>query len=77
MRLRREMEDGIDLVFAEHPFYIGWRRDVAIFKCEVDFVIEYPRVVESRTVVKLVERDDVVVARVGEDEMADKPTSAT
>jgi hypothetical protein len=74
MRLRCEVKNGVNLVLAKHAFHVGWRCDVAIFKREVFLLIEDPRVVEGRAVVELVERDDVVMARICENEMADEPT---
>jgi hypothetical protein len=74
MRLRRKVENCVDPMLAKHAFHVYWRCDVAVFKCEVFLVIQDPRVVEGRAVVELVERDDVVVTRVCENEMADEPT---
>jgi hypothetical protein len=67
VRLRSEMEDGVDLVLAKHALYVGRRCDVAILECEVGFVVKGARVVERCAVVELIEGDYVVVLGVRED----------
>jgi hypothetical protein len=54
VRLRREVEDGVDLVLAKHAFHVGWRCDVAIFESEVRLIVEDSRIIQSRAVVELV-----------------------
>jgi hypothetical protein len=76
VRLRSEVEDGVDLVFAKHPLYVGRRCDVTILECEVGLIVKDARVVECRAVVQLVEGDYVVVLGVCEDEMADEPAGS-
>lgn len=73
MRLRCEVEDGVDLVLAKHPFDICGRCDVAIFEAEVCLLVEYARIVERSAVVKFVKRYHIIVAWVGKHEMAHEP----
>ena len=40
MRLCGEVEDGIDVVLAQHPLNIGGRGDVSMFEGEVRSVVE-------------------------------------
>ena len=78
MRLRGEVEDGVDVVPLEAVDDLGRVGDVPLVECEVAPVVEDARVVEGRAVVQLVKRDDVVSVRVSEGEVADEPTcSAT
>jgi hypothetical protein len=73
VRLRREVEDGIDLVLAQHALYVGRGCNVAILKGKISSAVEDSCVVEGCAVVELVEGHDIVVG-VGEDKMADEPT---
>lgn len=72
VRLRREVEDGVDLVLAKHSLDVAWRCDVAVFEGKVRSVVEHARVVQGRAVVELVEGDHIVVW-IGEHEMAHEP----
>jgi hypothetical protein len=74
VRLCGEVEDGIDVVLAQDTLDICRRGNVTMLKSEVRSVVEDARVVQARTVVELIERDDIVVVGVRQDEMADKPT---
>lgn len=64
MRLRREMEDGVDLVLAQYALHVRWGCDISILEREVGFILENARVVQGRAVVELVVRHDIVVIRV-------------
>jgi hypothetical protein len=74
VRLRSEVEDCVNLVLAKHTLHVCWRGDVSVLECEVIFIIENACVIEGRAVVELVEGDDIVMAGVREDEVADEPT---
>ena len=74
VRLRGEVEDGVDVVPLEAVDDLGRVGDVPLVECEVAPVVEDAGVVEGRAVVQLVKRDDVVSVRIGEGEMADEPT---
>lgn len=74
VRLRSEVEDCVNLVLAKHTLYVYWRCDISVLECEVILAIENARIVEGRAVVELVEGDDIVMAGVREDEVADEPT---
>lgn len=76
VRLRCEMEDGVDLVLTQHALHVGRRRNVPILESEVWLVLEDARIVQSRAVIELVVGDDIVLIWVREDEMADEPTGA-
>lgn len=75
VRLRREVEDGVDLVLAQHPLDVARTCDVALLKGKVGSAVEHPRVVQRRAIVELVKRHDVVV-RIPKDQMADEPAGA-
>lgn len=75
VRLRSEVEDGIDLVPAQHTFHVRRRCNITLLECEIRSVIEYARVVERCAIVQFVKRDHVVM-RIGEDKMAYKPASS-
>ena len=70
--MRRKVEDGINLVLAEHSLNLGRGSDVAMFKRKVRPVVKDTGVVQRCAIVELVERDDIVV-RVGEHKMAHEP----
>ena len=70
------MEDGIDFVLAEHSLDIARGRNIAMFEGKVGSTVEYPGIVQRGTVVKLIERDDVVMG-VGKHKMAYKPACST
>jgi hypothetical protein len=74
MRLCGEVEDGIDVVLAQHTLNVGRRGNVSMLEGEVRSVVEDARVVQARAVVELIERDDIVVVGVCQDQMAGKPT---
>lgn len=72
MRLRSEVEYGIDVVFAKHMLHASWRSDVSLLKDKIWLIVQDPRVVKRRAVVKLVERDHMVLW-ICEDQVSDKP----
>ena len=76
VRLRCEMENGVDVVLAQYALHVYWRCNIAVFERKVSLLIERSRVVQCRAVVELVEGHDIVAVRVREDEMADKPTGS-
>jgi hypothetical protein len=76
MGLRREMEDGVDVMLPQYPLYVRWRCDVTVLEREVWFVVECSGVVQRRAVVKLIKGDDIVLVGVREDEMADEPAGS-
>lgn len=65
------MEDGIDLVAFKTVNYLGGICDITLIKCKIAFVVECPRIIKRRTIVQLVERDDIVVFRVCKGKVAD------
>jgi hypothetical protein len=66
MRLRSEVEDGINLVLAKHSLDVGWGRDITMLKCEVGSVLEHARIVQRGTVVELVEGYHIVMLGIRE-----------
>lgn len=74
--LRGKVEDGVDPVLAEHSFDVRGRCDVALLEGEVGTAVQDARIIQSRAVVELVERDDMIV-RVRQDQVAHKPASST
>ena len=74
VRLRSEMEDGVDFVLTKHALHIRRRCDVAILGSEVGLVVEGARIIERCAVIELVEGDYIVVFGVREDKMAGEPT---
>jgi hypothetical protein len=70
------VEHGVDVVPLEAVQYFRGIRDVALVEGKVAPVVEDACVVERRTVVELVERDDVVRVRVCEDEVPDQPAGS-
>lgn len=76
MRLRCEVEDGVDSVLAQHALHVDRRCDVSILEGEVGLVFKNARVVQGRAVVELVVRHDIVMIGVCEDKMAHKPAGA-
>lgn len=72
MRLRSEVEDGVNLVLIETCGDIGRARHVSLEEGEVWLRVENMMVVQSCTIVQLVETDDVVL-RIGQNKMADQP----
>lgn len=73
VRLRGEVEDGVDVVALEAVHHLGGVGDVALVEGEVALVIEGARVVERRAVVELVEGDNVVGLGVCEGQVAHQP----
>lgn len=74
MRLRCEVEDGIDVMLLEavhHLVRVGY---IAMVEGEVLLIIENLRIVRRRTVVKLIEGNYVICVRVGQGEMPYQPT---
>lgn len=55
MRLRSEVEYGIDTVLAQDALDVGRGCNIALFKCEVRSSIEDARVIQTGAVVQLVE----------------------
>lgn len=73
VRLRGQMEDGVDVVLSQTAQHIGRLGDVSVEEFEIGPGFEHARVVERTAVVELVEADDVVGGRVFGDEVADQP----
>jgi hypothetical protein len=76
MRLRGEMENGIDLVLPQHALDVCRRGNVSVLECKVWPAVEDARVVQCCAIVELIQRDDIVVVGVRQDQMADKPTGS-
>lgn len=70
------MEYGVDIVLTQHAFNVSRRRYVAMLECKVWSVVEYPRVIQGCTIIKFIERDDVIMG-VCENQMAHKPACST
>ena len=51
MRLRSEMEDGINVVSLQAIHNLGWICNVAMVECKVSFVVENSSIVEGGTIV--------------------------
>ena len=75
MRLRGEVEDGVDFVALQAVDNLGRVRNVALVEGEIALLIESPRVVERGAVIELVERHDVVGIGIGNGEVPNEPTS--
>ena len=73
VRLRRKVEDGIDLMLSKHSLNVARQCDIAMFKDKIRPVVEHSCVVQGRAVVELIERDHIVV-RIGEHDMTYEPT---
>lgn len=73
VRLRGEVQHGVDAVALHAVDHVGRVRDIALVEGEVGPVCEEGRVVEGGAVVELVEGDDVVRVGVGQREVADQP----
>lgn len=76
MRLRREMEHRIDVVFPQTSQHIRRFQEIAVEELEIGPAFDHARVVERTAVVKFVEADDVVRVGVFDDEVADEPGCA-
>lgn len=72
VRLRREVEDGVNLVLFETCRDIGRARHVSFKEGEIRLRVENMMVVQSCTIIYLVETDDAVL-RIGQNKMADQP----
>lgn len=72
-----KMENGVNVVTLQAVHHLGWVGDITMVKGEVSLIVQGAGVVEGRTVVELVEGDDVVGVRVGESQVTDKPAGAT
>ncbi len=68
--LRGKVEDGIDVVSLQTVHDFGGVRDVAMVEAEISFVVENAGIVQRRTVVQLVEGDDIVGIWVCQNEMS-------
>ena len=64
MRLGGKVEYRVDIVALEAVDHLTRVRDIAVVETKVGLVVEGPRVIEGRAVVELIERDDIVGARV-------------
>lgn len=73
MRLRREVEDGINLVGSQAPQDIGIFCEIAVEELEIRATFEHSRIVQRTAVVELVEADDVVGVRIFGHQMTDEP----
>lgn len=76
VRLRGEVEDGVDVVALEAVHHLGGVGDVALVEGEVPLVIEGAGVVERCAVVELVEGDNVVCVGVCEGQVSYQPACA-
>jgi hypothetical protein len=74
--LRREMEDGVDVMLAQYALHVCRRCNVAVLEGEVPLLFKCPRIIQCRAVVELIEGDDIIVVRIREDEMANNPTGS-
>ena len=72
MRLRSEMEDGVNLVLFKARGDIGRARHVSLEEAEVRLGVKDAMVVHCCAIVQLVETDDAVL-RIGQNKMADQP----
>ena len=70
VRLRSEMEDGVDVEFAKALEDVGRLCHIAVEEVEVRPSFEHPRVVPRAAIVQLIERDNIVRMRVLFNEMA-------
>lgn len=76
VRLCSKVENGVDLVLAQHSLHIRGRSDVALFEREVAATVENAGVIKCRAVVEFIERYNVVVLGVRKSQVSDKPTCA-
>jgi hypothetical protein len=77
VRLRGEVEDGVNLVLSKSALDVRWRCDISVLERKIWLVIEDARVVEGGAIVELVEGHDIVVLGICEDQVAHEPTSST
>lgn len=75
VRLRGEMDYGVDVVGAETAPHVGRRGDVALDEGKVRGRVEDARVVERRAVVQLVKRVDAVFG-IRQRQVSDEPARA-
>lgn len=73
MRMRREMEHGIYVVLLQTSDHVFRSSHIAVKEVEIRLRLQHARIVERAAVVEFVERYDVVVIRVLDRQVADKP----
>jgi hypothetical protein len=73
--LRREVEDGIDIVSLKAVHNLRRIGNVAMVECEVALVVQDSGVVQRSTVVKFVEGYDIIRVRVRQGQVSHKPAS--
>lgn len=61
--LRRQMENGVDLVHFQTLEHVGFFGNITVKEAEIRSSLEHARVVQRTAVVQLIEADDIV--RVG------------
>lgn len=76
MRLGRKVHHGVDVIALHAVEDFGGIGQIAMIKRKVALVIEGSGIVESRTVIELVKRHNVVSVGVCQGEMANNPGSA-
>lgn len=75
MRLRRKMEDGVNLVRSQAFQDIGIVCKVSMEELEVRAAFQHPGIVERTAVIELVETHDVVGIRIFCHQVTDEPRS--
>lgn len=63
MALRRQMENGVDLVHFQTLEHVGFFGNITVKEAEIRSSLEHARVVQRTAVIQLIEADDIV--RVG------------
>jgi hypothetical protein len=71
--LSGEVEDGVNLVLAQHTLYVRGRCNVPMLKGKVLAVVEDASVIQGRAIVELVEGYDIVAVGVRESKVSDEP----
>lgn len=73
MRVRGEMEHGIYAVLLQASDHVFRSSHIAVKEAEIRLRLQHARIVERAAVVEFVERYDVVVVRILDCQVADKP----
>ena len=71
--VRREVEDGVNVVLLQAFDHVAWNRDIAVEEAEVRLRLQHAGIVQRAAVVELVEGNNVVGVGIFDGKVAYKP----